>query len=66
MAYGQYSRCLAAGVLLLAPPVWGYWRVPCSGVVGIGRIDPIVSPGKPAGHMHTIKGGSGEPFLPSF
>ena len=36
-----------------------YWRMSCMGVVGVGRMDPIVSPGKISAHVHTFKGASG-------
>lgn len=40
--------------------VSGYWRMSCMGVVGRGRIDPIVSPNNVSEHLHTLKGASGK------
>ena len=36
-----------------------FWRLSCMGIAGIARIDPLISPGKQSGHVHTIKGASG-------
>ena len=60
MPFQQPLLRLVAMALLLKPSFCGLWRVTCAGVAGIGLIDPIVSPGKTATHMHTIKGASGE------
>lgn len=40
--------------------VEAFWRLPCRGVAGLGRLDPIVQPGGPSDHAHLIFGGSGE------
>ena len=34
-----------------------FWRMSCS-IIQTGRIDPIVSPGKVASHVHKISGAS--------
>jgi hypothetical protein len=36
-----------------------FFRMSCPGRVVRERLDPIVSPGKVAGHVHTVSGGSG-------
>lgn len=36
-------------------PVAAFWRLPC-GKIQLGRLDPIISPGTVAGHVHTISG----------
>jgi hypothetical protein len=36
-----------------------FFRMSCPGRIVRDRIDPIVNPGKIAGHVHTIAGGSG-------
>lgn len=36
-----------------------FWRLPCRGQSGIGRIDPLMDPGGPGAHVHTIAGGNG-------
>lgn len=37
-----------------------FWRLPCQGISGLGRLDPIVQPGVPSDHVHAVFGGSGE------
>ena len=37
-----------------------FWRLPCRGQSGIGRVDPLMDPGGPGSHVHTIAGGNGE------
>ena len=49
---------LAAG-LLLFPSASAFWILPCSKPVLDARVDPIVSPGKPNSHAHTIMGSNG-------
>jgi len=48
----------AAG-LLLVPSANAFWRLPCAGPVLDARVDPIVSPGGPSSHAHTIMGSNG-------
>ncbi|ROT38938.1 hypothetical protein SODALDRAFT_275518 [Sodiomyces alkalinus F11] len=48
--------------LLVAPlalKAEAFFRMECQGRVALGRIDPIVSPGEPALHVHSIHGSSG-------
>jgi len=33
-----------------------FWRLPCRGRAGLGRIDPLVDTGRIADHAHTIHG----------
>ena len=33
-----------------------WWRMQCHAVLGNARIDPIMFPGQPGGHVHTIFG----------
>lgn len=54
---------LFAAGLLLVPSVNAFWRLPCSQPVVNARIDPIISPGVPSGHSHTIMGSSGASYL---
>ncbi len=35
-----------------------FWRLPCRGVEGYARIDPMVDTGMIASHMHAIHGGN--------
>ncbi|KAN0140551.1 protein of unknown function (DUF1996) domain containing protein [Lactarius tabidus] len=46
---------LALG-LLFVPSSHAFFRLPCAQPVLNARVDPIVSPGKPSGHMHSIMG----------
>lgn len=43
-------------VLSLIVPTNAFFRHLCHGEVGVGRIDPIMSPGKVAHHVHGIHG----------
>lgn len=36
-----------------------FWRLPCRGQSGIGRVDPLMYPGEVSAHVHTITGGNG-------
>jgi hypothetical protein len=49
---------LALG-LLFVPSSHAFFRLPCAQPVLNARVDPIVSPGKPSGHMHSIMGSGG-------
>jgi hypothetical protein len=58
---------VAVGVAtLLAGTADAFWRMPCSGRLLLERADPIVSPGKVSGHVHTISGGNGFGFTTNF
>jgi hypothetical protein len=54
---GFYLKLFLA--LALAGSSDAFFRMSCPGRVVRDRIDPIVAPGKIAGHVHTISGGSG-------
>ncbi|KAK4501816.1 hypothetical protein PRZ48_007625 [Zasmidium cellare] len=51
------SSVLTALALLYADNVNAFWRMNC-GIIQRGRIDPLVSPGQIAAHVHTIVGAS--------
>ncbi|KAF9884086.1 hypothetical protein FE257_002316 [Aspergillus nanangensis] len=36
-----------------------FWRLPCRGRSGLARMDPLISPGTPSYHVHSIHGSSG-------
>lgn len=56
-------NALAVGLLsTLVVPVTSFWRLPCKVPVVVERADPIISPGKVSGHVHTIMGGNGFGF----
>ena len=43
---------------LLVAPAAAFWRLPCKSPIVVERADPIVNPGKQAGHTHQILGGN--------
>ncbi|KAF4975873.1 hypothetical protein FZEAL_7396 [Fusarium zealandicum] len=51
----NYNRALL--VLLVATSVEAFWRLSCS-IIQTGRVDPIINPGKVAGHLHKVSGAS--------
>ncbi|KAF2835437.1 WSC domain-containing protein [Patellaria atrata CBS 101060] len=61
---GITSFGLVAASLLV--PVTAFFRMGCPGSIVRERADPIVSPGKASGHVHTISGGSGFGFEMSY
>ncbi|KAH9986130.1 hypothetical protein BJV77DRAFT_1030084 [Russula vinacea] len=61
----QVATLLAAGLLLI-PPANAFWRLQCSQPVLNSRVDPIVDPGKPSGHSHTIMGSNAIGFNTTF
>lgn len=52
---------LALG-LAFATTASAFFRLPCKSSLVVERADPIVSPGKISGHVHTIMGGNGFGF----
>ncbi|KAL2862564.1 DUF1996 domain-containing protein [Aspergillus lucknowensis] len=36
-----------------------FWRLPCRGRSGLARMDPLVTPGEPSYHVHTVHGSNG-------
>lgn len=57
------AKKVVALIAAFAAPASAFFRLPCRAPIVVDRTDPIVSPGKPAGHLHTIMGGNG--FGPS-
>lgn len=53
-------------VTYLCATVEAFWRMPCPGRLVLERVDPIISPGKVSGHVHTVSGGSGFGFSTNF
>lgn len=41
-----------------ASPALAFFRLPCGPPLVVERVDPIISPGAIAGHVHTVAGGS--------
>lgn len=54
------SPKLIAALALLGTPASAFWRMECRGVSGSARIDPLVSYGTVAGHVHEVFGGQGK------
>ncbi|KAI0284872.1 hypothetical protein BC826DRAFT_973166 [Russula brevipes] len=55
-----------AAALFIVPSVNAFWRLPCAKPILDARVDPIVSPGKPSSHSHTVMGSSAIGFSTSF
>ena len=55
----KISRMIATAALAFAGQASAFWRMPCRFQTGIGRVDPLMDPGKIASHVHTITGGGG-------
>ncbi|KAH9971393.1 hypothetical protein BGW80DRAFT_1322198 [Lactifluus volemus] len=51
---------------LLAPPVNAFWRLPCAKPVLNARVDPIIAPGGPSSHLHTIMGSNAIGYSTTF
>ncbi|KAI1401782.1 hypothetical protein F4819DRAFT_456715 [Hypoxylon fuscum] len=51
------SQSLLATPFIVLPGVTAYWRMSCS-LIQTGRLDPNVSPGKIASHVHKVSGAS--------
>ena len=49
-----------ASVLSLTGGAQAFWRMPCRSRTGLARIDPIMTPGEVADHVHAIHGGNSE------
>lgn len=49
----------ALAILAALGGVDAFWRMECHGTVGVARVDPLVSPGEVAQHVHAIHGSSG-------
>ncbi|EEP79094.1 conserved hypothetical protein [Uncinocarpus reesii 1704] len=52
----SHLAAIAVSLITLMAPVMGFWRLPCRGVLTVARIDPIVDPGIPSMHAHSIHG----------
>ena len=61
--YTNNVNTVALGLLsAFAAPAAAFWRLPCLTPIVVERADPIISPGVPSGHVHTIMGGNGFAF----
>ncbi|KAF2455618.1 hypothetical protein BDY21DRAFT_365361 [Lineolata rhizophorae] len=52
------AHAAVAAAIFAAQPVHGFWRMRCPGRTGVARMDPLVEPGAPSDHAHTIHGGN--------
>lgn len=56
------SPAMLAWLLCIIQLADAFWRLPCISPVLVERADPIINPGKPSPHLHTIMGGNGFGF----
>lgn len=52
------TTILSATVALLSAPAHAFWRMDCQGSTLLGRLDPLVEPGKLSTHSHYFAGGT--------
>ncbi|KAF8266390.1 hypothetical protein EI94DRAFT_1701775 [Lactarius quietus] len=52
--------------LLFIPSTHAFWRLPCAQPVLNARVDPIVAPGVPSSHTHSIAGSSAIGYSTTF
>jgi hypothetical protein len=60
MCLALSTPALMAAFLYLLTPAAAFWRMPCRTRSGLARIDPLVSNGTVAQHVHAIHGSSGK------
>jgi hypothetical protein len=53
-----FLTALVVAISYLANPVLAFWRLPCRGLLGVARMDPLVYPGKVGSHAHVVHGAS--------
>ncbi|KXJ95039.1 WSC domain-containing protein [Microdochium bolleyi] len=56
MSMSFTSRKALLGLACLVAQASAFWRLPCGSPLIVERSDPIVNPGVPSGHSHTIMG----------
>ncbi|ODQ56240.1 WSC-domain-containing protein [Saitoella complicata NRRL Y-17804] len=54
----QFTTATLLALALNVAPALAFFRLICNAPLVVERADPIVSPGKISGHVHTIHGGS--------
>lgn len=59
----RFTSSAIAALALLSNSANAFWRMECRGVLGTARLDPLVSYGKLAEHVHEIFGGQCESYL---
>lgn len=58
------SKLSLAILILILVGVHDFWRMECPHRLGLARVDPLMSPGRPAQHAHAIYGSNGMYFFP--
>jgi hypothetical protein len=51
------TSTLVVAVTALLGHADAFWRMNCANIQ-LGRVDPIVNPGKVSAHVHTVQGGA--------
>jgi hypothetical protein len=64
MQFFTIDAAFAATILTFVSYTDAFWRMECHFDSGLARIDPLVSPGVPSSHMHSVFGSSGEWPIP--
>jgi len=60
MQFSTINAAFAATILTFVIYTDAFWRMECHFDIGLARIDPLVSPGAPSSHMHSVFGSNGE------
>lgn len=47
------------GLAAFAGVADAFWRLPCRGRAGLARMDPLMDPGEPSYHVHSVHGSGG-------
>ncbi|OJJ07946.1 hypothetical protein ASPVEDRAFT_143405 [Aspergillus versicolor CBS 583.65] len=55
----RLDASLVAGLAAFAGVADAFWRLPCQGRSGLARMDPLMDPGEPSYHVHTVHGSNG-------
>lgn len=58
--YAKNALITGGLALLGALPIDAFWRLECRGRLDVARIDPIINPGVPSGHSHSLHGSNGK------
>lgn len=55
----RLDASLVAGLAAFAGVADAFWRLHCQGRSGLARMDPLMDPGEPSYHVHTVHGSNG-------
>lgn len=64
-ARSMHKRRFVAFLASFAGLTEAFWRLPCRGSAGVARMDPLVDPGMPSYHVHSVQGSGGESSVSS-